>query len=885
MPKRRPEQIDPSTQTTPLWPTTVRSRRDDGRIVGTDGAVWLYRKCPMAPVADARTPAEGLAAGIPLLALGEELAATVNVRMARRSIAKSSYRDLHILLVNIPALYQPTPGSELAGYLSAAFADETIDRRILVVGVRLRDKVGGGGGLSEAVDSVVQTLSTGTTPMSDFDADYATVDAIMSRSGMVKMTGDDFRLVNAWWNWGSAPDTPMLVHADHLHIFGSADSARAAASLDEADCVSWPALANHHTISMGCVQDFDLPYVPDDSPDAQWATDLVSAGAVAVSIRGKLEPAAVTRGELRRNKKKYLDDIRERTAQGKMERAEQEETLSEIAEVESVYATGGPATLIDCSTVVVFAGRDPRTGYDLSEMGRGSGLVLNSMVSRQNTALAETWLASPVRANPYLHDLPIHAVSSSGLAGLSMVGDATGALLGFTERDRQPAYISSTAAADADSVPLFIGVGQSGSGKTISMLYLADQFAHTTNEAGERTPVVVVDPKTGSQHDSAVLASGGRVQSLDELTQTDGVFDPIRFAAKREVGVEMASTMLLSINPFGGEKLNYETPLIHALSYGVTHGADCIGVALRYALDAGEAPKEMVARVFNLADASPMFRACVGLTQGGLSLRTAGGITLIKVGDSHLDLPEPGSTDAATQPQRVALALVRMIVFGSAMALTGRQGVLMLDEAWVMLSAGRSEIERLGRLARSQQVLPMLWTQRITDATNAGLSGYISRGLILPIQDPDEARAACSLFKLEATPERMGRITAKATVSGNSDLSGGAPNWGSMRALRDRETGEVLRGAVGIYVDLSGRAVPTEIKVPASFFTRASTNPEDIRRRIAAEAAARAARPGDAPADHGADHGADSIEGAFNLPPRYVPPAALPDVPTSESGW
>jgi len=1374
--------------------------------------VWLYRMCPMAPVADARTPAEGLVAGVPLLALGEELGETVTVRMARRSLVKANYRDIHILLVNIPALYKPPKDNALAGYLAASFADEMIDRRILVVGVRLRDKVGGGGGLSDAVDSVVQTLSTGTTPMSDFDADYATIDAIMSRSGMHAMTGDDFRLANAWWNWGQAPDTPMLVHSDHLHIFGSADSARAAASLDETDCVAWPKLSSHHTISLGCVQDFDLPYVPDESVAAQWATSLVDAGAVVVSIRGKLEPASVTRGELRRNKKKFIDDVRERAAQGKMERAEQEELLSEIAEVESVYATGGPATLIDCSTMVVFAGRDPRTGYDLSEMCRGSGLVLNSMVSRQNTALAETWLASPVRANPYLHDLPIHAVSSSGIAGLSMVGDTTGALLGFTERDRQPAYISPTAAADEDSVPLFIGVGASGSGKdlklstpiptpsgwttmgelhvgdevfgsdgrpcrvtfvspvetpvlydihfsdgqvvtackdhqwlvsnwqdrnkvrhphrvaavenwdaaqqlvdelihlaslfddadmltadelmsamshldmswktpfgvstaldfvdcpsemdyreivitsaetqrtktdpvvlfpvvaalqacrekwlhpgaanaarwgqahfdeyvaaadaliavtdpdeeatvsdiarrlravgaafpqqsrvliagyarkagipgrpghatvtvpipdrylshperrvwsaplafkslavrvslmfserphtiaesrvlsteemvvdgvrqgvgqqaefavhvagplslppadlpvdpyvlgawlgdgsssgaqiaqgeseactdehgltdqeflieqlvnagidasastsssvvintrglmtklrtagvlgnkhipmaylrasadqrlsllqglmdtdgtididgscelclcdeqlitgalelirslgikaslssgpavltepdperpghkrrrvtgtrwrvnftttmpvfrlprklarlpekvretqqwiyiddivpvptqparcitvdspdhtylvkgfipthnTVTMLYLADQFARTKNARGERTPVVIVDPKTGSTHDSAVMASGGHVQSLDELTKSDGVFDPIRFAIRKEVGVEMAATMLLAINPFGGEKLNYETPLMHALSYGVNRGADCIGVALQHALDAGVAPKEMVSRVFDLANASPMFRACAGMSQGGTSLRTAEGITLIKVGDSHLDLPEPGSTDETTQPQRIALALVRMIVFGSAMALTGRQGVLMLDEAWVMLSAGRSEVERLGRLARSQQVLPMLWTQRITDATNAGLSGYISRGLILPIQDPDEARAACSLFRLEPTPERMARITAKGTIGGNSDQTGGAPNWGSMRALRDRDTGKVLRGAVGIYVDLAGRAVPTEIRVPQSFFDRASTNPEDIRRRQTIEA-------------------------------------------------
>jgi hypothetical protein len=131
----------------------------------------------------------------------------------------------------------------------------------------------------------------------------------------------------------------------------------------------------------------------------------------------------------------------------------------------------------------------------------------------------------------------------------------------------------------------------------------------------------------------------------------------------------------------------------------------------------------------------------------------------------------------------------------------------------------------------------MLFTQRISDALDAGLSGYISRGLILPIQDETEALAACQMFKLEPTPERMGRITAKATLGSSANEVGTAPNWNSMRALRDHETGEVLRGAVGIYVDLAGRAVPVEVRLPDEFLKMSSTNPEDIRRRMAERAA------------------------------------------------
>jgi len=78
----------------------------------------------------------------------------------------------------------------------------------------------------------------------------------------------------------------------------------------------------------------------------------------------------------------------------------------------------------------------------------------------------------------------------------------------------------------------------------------------------------------------------------------------------------------------------------------------------------------------------------------------------------------------------------------------------------------------------------MLFTQRASEALDAGLSGYISRGLFLLIQDQTEALAACAMFNLDRTYERMGRITAKATLGSAANDVGTAPNWSSMRALR-----------------------------------------------------------------------------------------------------
>jgi hypothetical protein len=1785
---------------TPDWPTMIRSRLPDGRLLGTDNALWLYRAVPMAPVEEARSPEEGVATAVPLMMAMDELAAMTPVRMARRASSRGGYRQVHMLLVNLPQRFVPPAEHPIAEYLATSFPNTPIDRRVLLFGVRLIAKVGGEGGLRRAVDSIAETLAMGGTPLSDYDPDYREVSAALGRAGLSAPSGEELNLASAWWNEGNAPDVPLLAQVDCLHVFTATDAARAAFRAGPDGDFSQLG-AGHHTITFAAVSDLDLPFVSPMDPRAHWASQLITQGALAISVRGKVEPTTVTRAELRRQRKRYIDDINERAAANKMDRAEQSEQEALLADVEAVYATGGPPTLTETSVVVGFNGYVP----DMDDLSRDLTATLRPMWYHQRSAMAETMLCSPARANPYLQDLPTQSVAASGLPSLSSVGDLTGAMVGLTESDKQPSYLDPMAATDADTLPMALVAGATGSGKllklstnvpvpvsprfprgwttmgeleagdvlfgrngapcrvtalsaieeapdlyrltfsdgqtidadsnhqwvvstfgarngvrkprhlvaaethqqvmvacedldrlartfgpddeltsagllevvkagapgapwvgrdgvvaamrmldvpsvlrdierpvrhpnqtllksdpvwvfpvattavavadkweamtagnaarwgvraqaraaaartlasqtlpglsetapeiarqisqlaggepvdgpllrnmaraagitatrarrtvqiavpaehtalkstahypaaialkalaerlrqryadapaleagevvmstgelldagvrthggqarfatrvaapldlpdadlpvapytlgawlgdgssrsaqitsmdpeiiaavvadgypvrrvvttprsrasdfhlafeldralgaagflmrrtvtgqsnkhipavylrasraqrlavlqglmdtdgtiskagtcelalcaeqlardalelvrslgirasitsgpaalteadpdrpgfsrrrvvgtryrvkftttepvfrlarkavrlpvtlretsgwnyitditavdpvparcltvdsvdstylvegfvpthnTLLMLWLADQYARSGNKAlgTTQTPVIIIDPKavtldtripipggwttmeqvavgdtvfgrdgkpcnvvrksrvftethlfefvmddgqviradnnhqwvvasqrdrvamtadpagkhwrtvtteqildegvmrgrqtnfalpvaqavefpeadlsiapyllgawlgdgtskggdiasgyedademtailagywpnintrddrscrmitlgkaastckrghpaanfsvrartlpapkatqmycntcnrtvggevvnpslhhllvderlignkhipaaylrgsveqrmellrglmdtdgtvkrsgacrfsgmnhalvvgvlelvrslgfkamlhtsvaaitepdperpgsstrraigpvfevtfrthlpvfklarklallpavtptratfhyikavnpiaseaaqcigvdspdhtflvaefipthnTDSDHSAAVLASGGQVASLDDLASADGIFDPIRFSAKPEVGVELAASMLMSINPWGTKASDFEAPLQYALSYGVSHGATCVGQALHVAKMAGHAPPEMVDAAFRLAQSSAMFRACFGINPTSDGLRVADGITLIKVGDAHLDLPAPGAVNPPLG-QRIALALVRMMVFGSAMALTGRDGVVMLDEAWVFLSAGRQEMERLGRLARSQRVFPIMFTQRVTDAVEAGLTGYISRGLIGPIQERTEAIAACELFKLAPTEERLARITASATIGSGGST---AHNWNSMRALVTSGTPRVVhRGSVWIYCDISGRAVPVEVTVPPAFLDRASTNAAEIRRR------------------------------------------------------
>src|SRR5690606_3277877 len=233
----------------------------------------------------------------------------------------------------------------------------------------------------------------------------------------------------------------------------------------------------------------------------------------------------------------------------------------------------------------------------------------------------------------------------------------------------------------------------------------------------------------------------------------DGVFDPLRFGMSPETSVDLAASMLQEVNPWGDDRAKYEVPVNVALAWGVEKGATCTGQALQIALQDGRAPMEMVEPVIALAQSNAQFRAMCGLSPQSAALRVAEGITYIRVGKANLSLPEPGATNLGLV-QRITINLVRLMVSGSAMALTGRDGVVMLDAAWVFLGSGNAELERLARLARSQRVTAMLFTQRVSDATVAGIDEHIAGGFILPLKRA-EAKAACEILQIEPTAERI----------------------------------------------------------------------------------------------------------------------------------
>lgn len=807
--------------TKPVALTSLGPRYPGGRCrSAVDGTVWVYRALPLSPVTAAPTDQARAESMEPLFRALTELATLSVNGSKRRAMARANYREVHILAVNIDTAFRMPENHPLKVQLDREFSDRIVDRRLVMFGVRLRDKVGGGSEkIGDRIDAITQFLVDGQIPMGDFDQDYHRIDAILNRCGLLVPSADDFRLADAWWNLGRTADVPNLYHQDHFHVFHEPRSMRLAAVVGEDNCEDMARVPGQSAVTMASVSETSFNFDSPHSPRSHWVSALFQMDARSVSIRGLVEPPANTKDEIRRQKARYLNDISERRRQNKMERPEQEAMLGMLSVIEDHYGQEGVAnpTLIDCSILVGMNGIQ-----DLDQVDSKLPLTLVPMQLKQTGALAETWLCSPFRANPNLHDLPIQAVVASGITGLNFVGDRTGALLGQTESDHQLALIDPRAASNEDDLPMMLVVGATGSGKSMTLMKLATQFSDMD------IPGVIVDPKQESDFAPGVLSHGGQVIELDDLASADGILDPLRLTSDPKEGQSLALSVLSQINPWGSMKGDYEQPLKYALNYGIQRGATCTGQALMIAQrEIGhQLPPDMIARVLQSTESDPQVRAIIGMQPNTEPLSVSNGVTLIMVGNSNLDLPKDGR--AETLSHRIALAMIRMLVFGSTFALTARGGgFIFLDEAWMFLQAGRDELKRLGRLARSQRVFPALFTQQISDASGADLEGYISRVLIGHIQNAREAREACLLAGLDPD-DYVGRITLSGKM-GSSHLSEGVSDENALKPVFEGKGADrrVKRGAIWYYRDLNRRCVPVEVALSEEFLALNSTNPLD----------------------------------------------------------
>ncbi|MBT1162768.1 hypothetical protein [Bifidobacterium sp. SO1] len=363
-----------------------------------------------------------------------------------------------------------------------------------------------------------------------------------------------------------------------------------------------------------------------------------------------------------------------------------------------------------------------------------------------------------------------------------------------------------------------------------------------------KTPCIYINPKSGDDLEDATESQHGVVIRLDQDI-ANGTFDPLLVMENIEEAKEMAAIMLSDILNPKGEDTNMELAIAAMLDYGIQHGARCCGLAISTAAQAyvrmqqaGKNPANIglpdntveVYRHVRLALSHyQSMRLILGTSNETQSLRISQNLTLINAGTRSL-VPEPNSEQ--TVPGRIQQWVLRMVVLGAGAAVRGRDGMVGLDEAWVAMGKGKGAsktLEQWVRMARSQRFTPVLASQKVQEFIDAGLTGGISRALLLALDNPDETNGtvspAKSALRLLNISDPSGHMLYRMGLGDTKDNN--EPQPMSLKRLKRKNpiTGkeETVRGAVAYFKDGSKQPVPVEIIIPPDLLKEISTTATD----------------------------------------------------------
>jgi len=799
-------------KTMTYWTTPWQWRDNDGMYVSNNGDVWLYRKLDVHPLRweDADTKLE---LGSPLASLLYELADTSkDMGVGLKSLTRS--REIHLLALTweAPAAMPADTPDGLAPLLEDLL-NAVVPVKAVVVGIKLFQTVDTSAGVKGLVESAKRNASKALGEAAfdprPYEADRKKVTEICRRNGAGKVPDKVTRsYMESWYNLGRGPDATIIETRDELFI-GDFDR------LEFAAVMAFENLELH-------------------APHDTWALTAQTAAspATVISIRGQLDPSTVSRVRVRRSQRRMIDQIEEEQASGDIERAEQTETYHLAQRLEQFIVSGREPLISNCSIVMA---RHIEMGVSttyVDELRNDYGIELKPLEHRQLAALEETLPCGTTRANPFLQDVSIGMLAYAGLQGFSTLGDSTGVFAGWVDPEFPPCLLNPLGAPARERPPSMLIAGEPGSGKTMLMQTLAAQISL----AGMR--VIFINPKGFDTLDGLleVVPDGERI-GLSEIEREGGFFDPFRFVKQtpegRQVAADIATQHILAVlGSRGTAGLGFtqeqEIALISGMREAAEQGATCVAHALSFVPDAYV--REQVLRQAS----DPLFRLGIAGLDGKAPEPFADSSRLLLIEfDRPLDLPEKGVQPSEyTRTQRLAVAAVRLVT-RSAMEILGTSGggALFVDEAWMFLQSqeGLAALQSLGRLGRSQNILPVFATQRVDDLLKDGIDmqTYLSRVFVLQLSDEKEAAAALKLCQLEPRADRIA--------------------WLRQAGPQRLEDGKVVRGAMAVHMDLDGRHAAVLISIPEWLRRTLSSNPEEAKKRRAARQARRLAGSGSTP--------------------------------------
>ena len=763
--------------------TPVAWRHSDGMFIDHFGEAWLYRVMPTDPLVFEDPPARE-AAALRLHTMLAELGRTSRAAAIGSKIGVN-YRQFHMLSLSWdeqqpPPEFMPKP---LREWLDPAFSAFMSGHGMFAVGVKLnRGRVKVNKTLGSLLKTTIDEAMGGEPDTAPWAADRSVVSAILGRAKGHPPTDEEASRLEMWWNGGRSETGLVIAEPDGRRL----------------SCDAWP-----EGLEIAALIGYERDQL--NPSEGLWLADAFghAEGCVAVSVRGELWPAQTVRTMMRKTQRKALASIQDQAATGDLAREEDERLRQSAQAVESVFTESGEPLVRNAS--VLFARR--ATAVDdsyINDLSLHWGLKIKVLEHRQVEGLEEMLpCARPVLANtqPFGQDATLGVFAAAGMGCYSTVGDDSGVWLGLAPPDNTPVWLDPSGASKQDKPPAMGVLGEPGAGKTFLLQLIATQAA----VAGR--VVVFINPKPADSLDGFCKAAGGETIIIKADSGEPGLLDPFRYT-RPAVAAEIARSHITCV--FTEQSEQEEVMLGAGLRKAAEEGARCVGEALQHEA----VPQNMRELVMRYLEASPLFALGVSLRpRPPLGMATGGsGLTLVEF-DRPIPLPATAAPTSTYELEtRSSVAAVRLLTRAALEQMFQHGGgVLVLDEAHVFLGSeeGRAIIQRLGREGRSQQILPILATQRISDVLAEGvdMGSYLGRVLVMKMTDDTEARAALNLCGLEATEGRLQMMRMFGPVRGE-------------------------RGSYAFYRDLQDRCSLVGIgPIPTDIAELFSTNPLDRKAR------------------------------------------------------
>lgn len=748
--------------------------RDDGLYAPKGrGDPWLYTVLPTMPLQWADQH-QRIATGQQIGALLRDIGLTSRLPMGANMPKLSVNRQIHLITISMDVPPE-VPGISTAHHRE--FIQDVFDMldwvpiKLFMLGVRLMP-VQVVSQLEEEDRSLTgdQLLELGRVlfrvPSADFglyQQDLDQIKSVVFKYGGKPPDSRQRLLLESWYNRGEGNGVLIRARPTWLEIIDTEER-----------------------IEMAQVSRFERVRV--QSSEHTWAAAAAShnSGAMCVSIRGELEPAAAFAKRLHSSRRRQSANIDE-AAKGDplMDEAEFDK-LALQADAESMVKQEGEPVVINASVVMARVANHQVSETYIDMLNNRFGIVARPHWNRQVSALRECLPCFTGERSTTQHAMNIKQLAFAGLGSFGQLGDEGGIYLGRSDPDWSICWLDPWAAAAGSSASQAPGVavlGQPGSGKTFAMQLMALQSALLG-----RT-VIYINPKPQDDLSGIVDLVGrwapSRLIQLGDAAAEPGAFDPFRFAPP-EYAYQIASLFIQDV--FASTFNDYQqVQLEQALRQATQAGVRSVGEAIQQFVQ----DQQMRDLILSFAESNPIFAMGIG-NKPGRSLQAERGLTMIQFDQAWPDV-EPGKAASDIPLSDRAFLAVMRLVPRAALELLLRDrmgGDLYMDEAHRLLSsqAGQKFVERQGREGRSQGVMPVLGTHLPSEISNTGLDTFMGRYLILMLQDRDEAAIGLELAGMEATDQRidiLGMCGPQAPQNGRPAL----PARGIHRDLQQRSGG------------------------------------------------------------------------------------------------